>query len=54
VQVSCKIEDDEAYEEFLRKIELRGMGKVKLEMTISDGGQTAVRFRGKFVATLEK
>ncbi len=54
VAVSCKVQDDEAYTDFLRKIERRGMAKLTVEMTISDGGKTAVRFTGRFATTREK
>lgn len=50
IRAVCVRPDDEAMDEFRRKLQQKGRARVVLSATVEDGGVTAVRFRGTFVA----
>jgi thioesterase domain-containing protein len=50
LRASCALPRAEALEKFLRLLARKGMARIELEVLIPAGGETAVKFRGLFVA----
>ncbi len=46
----CAMPQTEELEKFLRRLARKGMARIELKVLIPAGGETAVRFRGRFVA----
>lgn len=50
IRAVCARPDEETLEAFRRGLQQKGRARIVLSATIDDGGVTAVRFRGTFVA----
>ena len=50
MQAICSMPQTGELEKFLRMLTRKGMARIELEVLIPAGGETAVRFRGRFVA----
>ena len=50
MQATCAMPQVGELEKFLRSLARRGMARIELEVLIPAGGETAVTFRGRFVA----
>jgi len=50
MQATCSMPQAGELEKFLRSLARKGMARIELEVLIPAGGETAVRFRGRFVA----
>jgi thioesterase domain-containing protein len=50
IRATCVRPEAEALAEFKETFQQKGKARITLSATIEDGGQTAVRFRGTFVA----
>ena len=50
IRAVCVRPDEEALEAFRRAFQQKGKARLVLSATVEDGGVTAVRFRGTFVA----
>ena len=50
IRAVCVRPDEEALEAFRRTFQQKGKARLVLSATVEDGGVTAVRFRGTFVA----
>lgn len=50
LQAICAMPQAEVLEMFLRNLARKGRARIELEVLIPAGGETAVRFRGRFVA----
>lgn len=50
IRAVCVCPDEEVLEAFRRQFQQKGKARIVLDATIEDGGVTAVRFRGTFVA----
>jgi len=50
LQAICAMPQAEVLEKFLRNLARKGMARIELETLIPAGGETAVLFRGRFVA----
>jgi thioesterase domain-containing protein len=50
MQATCSMPQAGELEKFLRSLARKGMARIELEVLIPAGGETAVRFRGWFVA----
>ncbi|HWR88210.1 MAG TPA: YiiD C-terminal domain-containing protein [Acidiferrobacterales bacterium] len=50
MQATCSMPQAGELEKFLRSLARKGMARIELEVLIPAGGETAVKFRGRFVA----